>query len=199
MILSHEFTFDRESLSRLDALRGRRWKCFGAQSMQANLATPFSAFFIADTVAITVTSAVEYYDIDADPNHTTIAELAVAQGADELGAATKSGNVYYFHARDEVADVMVVRETIAEKREGTHTWTVVKDVGIAFVLSGGVIAISQLGLHDEMLQVTLAESLTTLRIPSIQRKWNDVLGIEYGVTRQLISTRELLDAQNSSE
>lgn len=87
---------------------------------------------------------------------------------------------------------MIIRDTIGEQRDGSRTWTIVKDVGVVFVLSSGVIAISQFGLHDEMLQVTMAESTASLKLPSIQRKWTDVLGIEYDVSRHFVSVSELL-------
>jgi hypothetical protein len=188
----YDFTFDGESLVRLAALRGQPWKCFGAPTMGANLAGPFSVFFVTEEKAITVTSAVEYFDIDGDPYHTTIAELAVAQGADEQDQATKSGNVYVFHAGEVVVDAVIIRDTITEIRDGSHTWTIVKDVGVIFIMPGGVIAISQLGLHEELLQVTLAASVAGLKLPAIQRKWSDVLGIEHESSRQFIPVDELL-------
>lgn len=195
MMTSHDFTFDRESLIRLSAMRGQTWKCFGSLSMAANLATPFSAFFVADARAITLASIVDYYDIDADPYHTTIAELSIAEGADELDEATRSGHIYLFHLGEKVIDVVVIRDTIIEHRDGSRTWKIVKDVGVVFVLSNGVIAVSQLGLHDEMLQVTIGESIASLKLPVVQRKWIDVLGIEYDVSREFIAVSELLTAQ----
>ena len=186
------FTFDRESLCRLAALLGQVWKCFGAPTMGANLAAPFSSFFVTEEKAITVTSAVEYFDIDGDPYYTTIAELALAQGADELDQATTSGNVYVFHAGEVVVDALIIRDTITEIRDGSHTWTIVKDVGVIFVLSGGVIAISQLGLHEELLQVTMAASVAGLKLAAIQRKWSDLLGTEHEDSRQFIPVDELL-------
>lgn len=186
------FTFDRESLCRLAALSGQVWKCFGAPTMGANLAAPFSVFFVTEEKAITVSSAVEYFDIDGDPYYTTVAELAVAQGADELDQVTTSGNVQVFHAGEVVVDALIIRDTITEIRDGSHTWTIVKDVGVIFVLSGGVIAISQLGLHEELLQVTMAASVAGLKLPAIQRKWSDLLGIEHEDSRQFIPVDELL-------
>lgn len=191
MAVSRDFIFDQESLTRIAALRGQRWKCFGSPSMTDQLAAPFNVFFLTETVAITVTSAVEYFDIDGEPYHTTIAELSVAQGAAEFEQAVESGHAYLFHAGEEVADVIVIRDGIAERRNGLHTWSIVKDVGLVFVLSSGVVGISQLGLHDEMLQVTMGESIGGLKLPAIQRKWGSGRGTDYAVSRRFVTVGEL--------
>ncbi len=185
-----ELTLHIGSLRLLDALLGQRWRCFGAPLMAPQLGAPFDIFFATEDAAITVGSMVDYLDVDGFES--PFAELSVEPGASRLDEAAKNGNVYFFHAGAEVIDVLVVRDTIAEQRSGISAWAFTTDVAIVFVLATAVIAVSKLGLHDEMLQVTIAGSIDELVLPWIQRKWQDKLGIDYTVEREFIPLEALL-------
>lgn len=46
--------------------------------------------------------------------------------------------------------------------------------------------------NDEMLVVSIADSLDGLKLPEIQRKWHAKIGIEYIETRQFLSITDEL-------
>lgn len=175
-----EMSIDIGSQRLLAALRGQRWRCFGAPEMAPQPGAPFDIFFATEDAAITVCSMVDYLDVDGEES--PFAALSVEPGAPRFDEVANNGNLYFFHSGAGVTDILVVRDTISEQRDGTSTWRFTTDVGIVFVLTTAVIAVSKLGLHDEMLQVTVARSMDELVLPWIQRKWKDRRLISLGLS-----------------
>lgn len=139
---------------------------------------------------MTVVSDIDYLDFDGEED--SYACLSVQAGAHDLEQAAKTGHLYYFHDGETIEDVLIVRDTITGRRDGELVWTYSADNAVVFVLSGGAVAVSKLGYHDEMLQVVHADSLDSLSLPPISGCWKDKLGLEHTRFRDAIPIADLI-------
>jgi hypothetical protein len=78
-----------------------------------------------------------------------------------------------------VTDVLIVRESVIETRDGREAWRYVTDIGIVFQLSNGVIAVVKVSQHAELLCIVKADTLDQLQIDEPGSSWEERLGIEY--------------------
>ena len=179
---------DEESLSRLAALRGGVWRYLGGVQV-SNWMTDVSLFIATDSRLLTITG--ETTELDFEGEDDTYARFRIDDGATDLDAASKSGHLYYFNSGQTVQDVLIVRETVTEHREGRTTWSYVTDIGIIFVLSGGLIAIGKVGHHTELLSVTRAQNLDALKLDDPSHGWEDRLDVEYSIERQTLAIDSL--------
>lgn len=179
---------DEESLSRLAALRGGVWRYLGGVQV-SNWMTDVSLFIATDSRLLTITG--ETTELDFEGEVDTYARFRIDDGATDLDAASKSGHLYYFNSGQTVQDVLIVRETVTEHREGRTTWSYVTDIGIIFVLSGGLIAIGKVGHHTELLSVTRAQNLDALKLDDPSHGWEDRLDVEYSIERQTLAIDSL--------
>ena len=179
---------DEESLSRLAALRGGVWRYLGGVQV-SNWMTDVSLFIATDSRLLTITG--ETTELDFEGEDDTYARFRIDDGATDLDAASKSGHLYYFNSGQTVQDVLIVRETVTEHREGEATWSYVTDIGIVFVLSGGLIAIGRVGHHTELLSVTRAQNLDALKLDDPCHGWEDRLDVEYSIERQTLAIDSL--------
>lgn len=190
---THSFTFDAGSLRRLAGLIGGTWQGFGGTSMGADLLQPFTVHLSTTHSEVTVNSVVDFFDITGEEHETAIAELDVDDEAIALVQDTSSDGIFTRNAGQEVVDVLVVRDTLDEVRDGEYTWRIIKDIGVIIILERGAIAVTQEDLHDEMLVVSVADAPEELAIPTVGSRWEDRPGLEYGRSRALIPVAELLE------
>jgi hypothetical protein len=181
-------TLDEESLSRLAAIRGGTWRYLGGAQV-SNWLTDVSLFIATDSRLLTITA--ETTELDFEGEDDTYARFRIDDGATDLDAASKSGHLYHFNSGRGVQDVLIVRETVTERREGEATWSYVTDVGIVFALSGGLIAIGKVGHHTELLSVTRAKTLDALKLEEPSHGWKDRLDVEYSIQRQTFAIDSL--------
>jgi hypothetical protein len=152
--------------------------------------TDVSLFIATDSRPLTITG--ETTELDFEGEVDTYARFRIDDGATDLDAASKSGHLYYFNSGQTVQDVLIVRETVTEHREGEATWSYVTDIGIVFVLSGGLIAIGKVGHHTELLSVTTrAQNLDALKLDDPSHGWEDHLDVEYSIERQTLAIDSL--------
>lgn len=190
---TRSFTFDARSIRRLAGLIGGTWQGFGGTSMGADLLQPFAVLLSTTHSEVTVNSVVDFFDIMGEEYETAIAELAVDDEVVAPEQDTNSDHMFTRNAGQEVVDVLVIRHTLDEVRDGERTWRIVKDVGVIVILERGAIAVTQEDLHDEMLVVSVADASDELAIPTVGSRWKDRPGAEYGGSRALISVAELLE------
>lgn len=79
-----------------------------------------------------------------------------------------------------------VVQTIVENRDGQEAWQYVTDIGIVFKFSAGVIAVTKVSHHTELLSIIKANALEELQIDEPTNIWEDKLGIEYTIGRDFI-------------
>ena len=175
---------DQEALRRLVRLRGQTWRCFGGPDVSDWL-TDVSIFIVTEQGAVTLTGETD--DLAFEGEGDTYATLRVDDGASNFPIAAKEGNLYYFHAGQEILDVLVLRESVTEIRDGHPAWTYLTDLGIVFVFADGVIAVTKVSHHTELLAVLRADSIDTLYVKEPSNVWVDKLDIEYTFDRELIA------------
>jgi hypothetical protein len=73
-----------------------------------------------------------------------------------------------------------------EIRDGHEAWQYVTDIGIVFKFSAGVIAVTKVSHHTELLSIIKADALDELQIDEPTNIWEDKLGIEYTIRRDFI-------------
>lgn len=176
-------TLDQNGLRRLAGLRGQTWRCFGGVQVSDWL-TDVSIFIVTDEEAVTITGETD--DLDFEGEYDTYATFRVEDGATQLPIAAKAGNLYYFQTGQEILDVLVLRESVTEARDGHTTWTYVTDLGIVFKFADAVIAVTKVSHHTELLAVLRADSIDTLNVKEPSNVWQDKLGIEYTLDRYFI-------------
>jgi hypothetical protein len=145
--------------------------------------TDVTAFFCTDGPAITISGIAEYLDFEGEED--TYSLLHVDDGASDFNEAEKVGRLF-FYAGQRVIDVLIVRETIVEIRDGQEAWQYVTDIGIVFKFSAGVIAVTKVSHHTELLSIIKADALEELQIDETTNIWEDKLGIEYAIGRAFI-------------
>lgn len=180
---------DGESLSRLARLRGAAWRYFGGVQV-SNWMTDVSLFVSTDAGELTITG--ETAELDFEGEDDTYSRFRIDDGAADLDAASKAGHLYHFNSGQRLGDVLVVRETVTELRDGEAAWTYVTDIGIIFVLDKGAITISKVGHHSELLSVVRADSLADLQLDEPSHAWEDRLDVEYSFKRQTLGVDSLL-------
>jgi hypothetical protein len=181
---------DHESLTRLADLRGQRWRYLGGPQV-SNWMTDVSLFVATEESALTISGEVDELDFEGEQD--SYSRLRVDQGAADLTAATESGHRYYFHAGEEVRDVLIVEETVRQITGGEPTWTYTNDIAIVFALQTGAIAIAKVSHHSELLCVVQAVDVQKLHIQEPSHIWTDKLGVEHDITRDMTSVKKLLD------
>lgn len=171
-----ELLLDPESLLLLRHLVGGTWQCMGGRYMRDGT-SDVAVFAVTDKASITISGPVDERDFEGDDD--TYVRLRVREGAPERQAATKSGNLYFQNSGERVLDVVIVRQTITQEREGTPKWTFVSDIGVISVLSRGVVAISSVSHHTELLQARRADSLSNLAREEPLSAWENELKTSY--------------------
>ena len=104
----------------------------------------------------------------------------------EVDAALKVGAAYYFHSGEVIDRVYVIRDSIRYFGAKGETWEYVTDTGVVFQLTGGTLAVSKLGHHDEMLQVTYLDELSVDLLPVTVGHFESDLYQKYEFSRELI-------------
>ncbi|MEI2718305.1 MAG: hypothetical protein V9E98_15170 [Candidatus Nanopelagicales bacterium] len=180
---------DHESLTRLADLRGQRWRYLGGPHV-SNWMTDVSLIVATEESELTISGEVDELDFEGEQD--SYSRLRVDQGAADLAATTESGHRYYFHAGEEVRDVLIVQETVRQVSYGQPTWTYTNDIAIVFALRTGAIALAQVSHHSELLGVVQAADVQALKIEEPSHIWTDKLGVEHHFTRDTIPIRDLL-------
>lgn len=179
---------DAESLSRLAHLRGATWRYFGGVQVSSWL-TDVSIFVATDGGELTISG--ETTDLDFEGEDDTYSRFRIDDGAPDLDAASRAGHLYHFNSGHRLDDVLIVRETVTERRGGEQTWSYVNDLSIVFVLDNGVIAISKVSHHTELLSVVRADSFDTLALDEPSHGWEDKLDADFSLTQEVLSIGDL--------
>lgn len=104
----------------------------------------------------------------------------------EVDAAVKVGAAYYFHSGEVINRVFVIRDLIRYIGSKRESWEYVTDSGVVFQLTGGALAVTKLGHHDEMLQVTYLDELSVGLLPVTVGHFESDLFQKYEFSRELI-------------
>jgi hypothetical protein len=104
----------------------------------------------------------------------------------DLEKSVLEGSAYYFHSGETVLEVAVIRDTIEFFSDGIKSWEYVTDSGFVLNLSGGAVAITKLGHHDELLQVTYWDEFSMLTVPETDGHFESDLYQNYNINREII-------------
>lgn len=182
---------DVESLSRLARLRGTTWRYFGGAQVSTWL-TDVSIFVSTDDGDVTMSG--ETTDLDFEGEADNYSRFRIDDGATDLDTASRAGHLYHFNGGHRLEDVLIVREIVTERRDGKQAWTYVNDLAVVFVLDNGVIAISKVSHHTELLSVVRADQLDALDLDEPSHGWEDKLDVEFSFTREVLSINDLISA-----
>lgn len=186
-----ELLLDPESLLLLRNLVGGTWQCMGGRYMSDGT-SDVAIFAVTDKASVSISGPVDELDFEGDDD--TYVRLRVREGAPERQSATKSGNLYFQNSGEQVLDVVIARQTITEERDGIPMWTFVSDIGVIFVLSRGVVAISPVSHHTELLQIRRANSLSDLTLEEPLSAWENDLETSYQRRFEFLPIADALDA-----
>jgi len=103
-----------------------------------------------------------------------------------ISDSREQGNQYFFKKNEKVSDVFLIREEIIGFRDGNQIWDYVTDAGVVLLLESGIVAISKLSYHDEMLQVTYLDELQLDGIPKTLGRFENDLHSDFTSNRSLV-------------
>ena len=104
----------------------------------------------------------------------------------DLEEARTHGNQYFFKKGERISEILLVRENMECFIDGKQAWLYTSDIGIVLKLESGYVAITRLGYHDEMLQVTYLGELIVDNLPTTSGRFENDLHSNYSITRSLI-------------
>ena len=105
---------------------------------------------------------------------------------EELEEARTRGNQYFFNKGEVISEIFLVRDSIEGLNDANEPWQYSSDIGIVLRLETGYVAITRLGYHDEMLQVSYFGELTVENIPATLGRFETDLHSNYTLTRSFI-------------
>jgi len=105
---------------------------------------------------------------------------------EELEEARTRGNQYFFNKGEVISEIFLVRDNIEGFNEAKEAWHYSSDIGLVLRLESGYVAITRLGYHDEMLQVSYFGDLTVENIPTTQGRFDRDLHSNFTVKRSFI-------------
>lgn len=109
----------------------------------------------------------------------------------ELDKALKDGSAYYFHSGEQLIGISIVRDCVKYVDSKGESWEYLTDSGIVFELAKGILAITKLGHHDEMLQVTYLDRMAKDEIPNTVGHFDSDLFHQYQFSREFIPMENL--------
>jgi len=104
----------------------------------------------------------------------------------DISKSRDKGNQYFFKKNEKISEVFLVRDEICGFQDGNPVWEYVTDIGVVLGLESGIVAITKLSYHDEMLQVTYLEDLQLEEIPDTLGRFENDFHSNFTRTRSLI-------------
>jgi hypothetical protein len=104
----------------------------------------------------------------------------------EVSKSRDKGNQYFFKKNEKISELFLVRDEIRGFQDGNKSWDYVTDVGVVLQLESGIVAISKLSYHDEMLQVTYLKDLQLEKIPETLGRFENNLHSNFTTARSLV-------------
>ena len=104
----------------------------------------------------------------------------------DLNASIRKGFSYYFHTGERVIGVSIIRDRVVHLHGSEVLWDYQSDSGVILYLTNGALAISKLGYHDEMLQVTYFDPADMVRLPELNSHFESDLYNQYEFERQIM-------------
>ncbi len=103
----------------------------------------------------------------------------------EVLEATQRGFRYLIHAGELVTGVAILRNQVKHSGKNGNDWDYTSDSGVIFYLSEGALAVTKLGHHDELLQVTYQEKIDEA-LAELNSHFESDFDDQYEFTRVLV-------------
>lgn len=97
-----------------------------------------------------------------------------------------NGNQYFFKKGEQISGLFVIQDKLVGYLDGKESWEYSTDIGIVLKLESGFLALSRLGYHDEMLQVTYLDELNLEDIPETLGRFDNDLHVNFTSSRSII-------------
>lgn len=184
-----------EDIAALRSLIGCIWEAYGGPCLVDAGKGWDSVFLLTRARSVTLSSvrvvaAFEGYDEE-------YSRLRVAGGAPEQAAAERSGQIYYQLRGRTVREVLLVRDTITELREGEPTFELTTGTGVLIDLGTAAMGVCRGSHHTEALLIDIAAAPRLLDIPDPSSEWPADLVYRYSMdhSRAEMALRALIVQQ----
>ena len=172
-----------EQLTELKTMVNQRLSYIAGPNLSSDLSSDY-VIIVTDTSLYGLQGDVHQGVLEGFPElYSSIETCAVDN--DDLKEAKINGNQYYFNQGEVISEVLLITDTIRGFNDSKEAWEYVSDVGIVLKLESGYVAITRLGYHDEMLQVTYMEDMKADNLPTTSGRFEDDLHSSHTVTRSL--------------
>ena len=195
-IMKHAMlNLDQSSLHQLAALVGTPWRLVTGEKVPEKPRHLFAwddVVVSAGDVTLAIHNELTEAAFEEEPDEYPL--LSVRDGSKRLIADENGGRVFFQHRGEPIHNVYIVRESITQLMSGEPTWEYVTDYAVIFEFAGGAIVVGKNGHHMEGMQVSFADSVATVDIAdrSIEWDWDNELGEEYEVGREILPIEDLL-------
>ncbi len=172
-----------EQLTELKNMVNQRLSYIAGPNLSSDLSSDY-VIIVTDTSFYGLQGDVHQDLLEGFPElYSSIETCAVDN--DDLKEAKVNGNQYYFKQGEIISKVLLVTDTIRGFNDSKEAWEYISDVGIVLKLESGYMAITRLGYHDEMLQVTYMEDMKADNLPATSGRFEDDLHSSHTITRSL--------------
>lgn len=177
-------TLTLEQIIELRAMIGQRLAFIAGPNLSSDLSSDF-VIIATDTDLFGLQGDVHQDILEGFPELYSSIETCTVEKHD-LEEARTHGYQYYFKKGECISEILLVRENIECFIDGKQAWLYTSDIGIVLKLESGCVAITRLGYHDEMLQVTYIGELNMDYLPPTSGRFENDLHSNYAFTRSLI-------------
>jgi hypothetical protein len=112
-----------------------------------------------------------------------------------VSQSMERGNIYYQKSGGLILDVMICREYIEKSENEKTIWEYETDNSVILILDNGVISISKVSHHAELLKVSFPSRLNAEEIDDTSGRFNSDLFNRYVKIRRIFSVDQLLGDQ----
>lgn len=177
-------TLTSEQLTELKGMIGQRLAFIAGPNLSSDLSSDY-VIVATDKGFIGLQGDVHQEVVEGFPELYSSIEICAVEDED-LEESKLRGNQYFFKKDESISEIFLVRDEIQGFNEAKEAWCYKSDTGIVLRLESGYVAITRLGYHDEMLQVTYLTELTERNIPATSGRFESNLHSDYKLTRSFI-------------
>jgi len=182
----------QQGLELLAQIIGKRLLSFSGPYMSEALEGE-QILISCENLDIVIEGQVEFLELGGNLDEFT--RIDVYKSPRKLVAqAIEKGNVYYQNSGGLIVDVMICREYINKTENEKDMWEYETDNSVILVLDNGIISISKVSHHAELLKVSFLNSLNVEEIEDTSGRFSPDLFNKYLKVRRIFSVSQLLGA-----
>ena len=188
----YELRFSLQDLRLVAGLIGKEWDHYGSRTLfnEGTLAAS-DMFLTTSSSIISVVADCKILEFEGGVDEFSFLRIEV--GAIGATAARRAGDLYFDFRGGQVANVLIIRDTVTMDDQDLGHRELVVDSGFIVETTQGSLAICKGSFYMQDMFIQKADTTTSLELPASQNEWESSLGRQFSVFRTVIPVNELLD------